>query len=116
MDWDKTATQPHFHRLFLPRARFIIPATILFLICCFAVPALMGNWYGYLAARIGPVRITYLFALSQFFVVWIVAALYVRATHIFDRDENALIDHTQKYLRTYRTYQPHSIPAQNNRN
>jgi uncharacterized membrane protein (DUF485 family) len=36
--------------------------------------------------KVGPVTVAFLFALSQFFMVWIVALLYVRAANIFDRD------------------------------
>ena len=34
---------------------------------------------------IGQVNLAYLFALSQFFVAWIIAGLYVRAANDFDR-------------------------------
>jgi uncharacterized membrane protein (DUF485 family) len=34
---------------------------------------------------IGQVNLAYLFALSQFFMAWIIAALYVRAANGFDR-------------------------------
>jgi uncharacterized membrane protein (DUF485 family) len=33
----------------------------------------------------GPVNLAYLFALSQFFTAWIIAALYVRAAARFDK-------------------------------
>jgi uncharacterized membrane protein (DUF485 family) len=34
---------------------------------------------------LGPVNLAYLFALSQFFMAWIIAGLYVRAAARFDR-------------------------------
>jgi uncharacterized membrane protein (DUF485 family) len=34
---------------------------------------------------IGSVNLAYLFALSQFFMAWIIAGLYVRAANRFDR-------------------------------
>jgi uncharacterized membrane protein (DUF485 family) len=34
---------------------------------------------------LGPVNLAYLFELSQFFMAWIIAALYVRAAARFDR-------------------------------
>ena len=46
--------------------------------------------------RVGPVNIAYLFALSQFFMAWIIAALYVRAANIFDRDAKAILDDTHR--------------------
>jgi uncharacterized membrane protein (DUF485 family) len=35
--------------------------------------------------RIGPVNFAYVFALSQFVVVWAIAGLYVKAANTFDR-------------------------------
>jgi uncharacterized membrane protein (DUF485 family) len=46
----------------------------------------------------GPVNLAYLFALSQFFMAWIIAALYVRAAARFDRMARGVIsgeDHEQ---------------------
>ena len=41
---------------------------------------------------IGNVNIAYLFALSQFFVAWIIAALYVKAANDFDRLSKDIIE------------------------
>jgi uncharacterized membrane protein (DUF485 family) len=38
------------------------------------------------------VNLAYLFALSQFFVAWIIAALYVRAAARFDKMAAGVID------------------------
>jgi uncharacterized membrane protein (DUF485 family) len=40
---------------------------------------------------VGPVNLAYLFALSQFFMAWIIAALYVRAAARFDRMANEVV-------------------------
>ena len=42
---------------------------------------------------IGPVNLAYLFALSQFFMAWIIAALYVRAAAGFDAQAEAIVGH-----------------------
>jgi uncharacterized membrane protein (DUF485 family) len=41
---------------------------------------------------IGQVNLAYLFALSQFFVAWIIAALYVKAANNFDRLAKDILD------------------------
>ena len=52
----------------------------------FALPVLVGYARPFMETRVfGAVNIAYLFALSQFFVAWIIAALYVRAAGRFDR-------------------------------
>ncbi len=44
---------------------------------------------------IGVVNLAYLFALSQFFVAWIIAALYVKAADDFDHLSHDIIDDAQ---------------------
>ena len=69
-----------------PQDRFIVPATIFFVVYYFALPVLVGYARPFMEQRVfGAVNIAYLFALSQFFVAWIIAALYVRAAGRFDR-------------------------------
>jgi uncharacterized membrane protein (DUF485 family) len=46
---------------------------------------------------IGPVNLAYLFALSQFFVAWIIAWLYVRAADRFDRMAASVLDHLGRH-------------------
>jgi uncharacterized membrane protein (DUF485 family) len=44
----------------------------------------------------GVVNIAYLFALSQFFMAWIIAALYLRAASRFDNMERGIIEKTRE--------------------
>jgi len=68
------------------KARFIVPATIFFIAYYFALPILVGYAPELMATRVfGPVNLAYLFALSQFFMAWLIAFLYVRAANRFDR-------------------------------
>ena len=49
-------------------------------------PVLVGYARPFMETRVfGAVNVAYLFALSQFFVAWIIALLYVRAAGKFDR-------------------------------
>jgi len=84
--WESIARSPRFQELLRAKRRFIIPAMIVFIVYYFALPTLVGYARPLMEKRIfGPVNIAYLFALSQFFVAWIIAALYVRAANRFDR-------------------------------
>ena len=96
VDWEKIAARSDFQSLLRRKARFIVPATIFFVVYYFALPALVGYARPFMVTRVGPVNIAYLFALSQFFMAWIIAALYVRAANNFDRDAKAILDETQK--------------------
>lgn len=76
------------------KARFIVPATVFFIVYYFALPILVGYAPKFMSRPvIGPLNIAYLFALSQFFMAWIVAALYMRAAGRFDAMARRLLDH-----------------------
>jgi len=86
IDWQALAASERFRNLLKAKRRFIIPAMIFFIVYYFALPVLIGYAKPFMEKRVwGPVNLAYLFALSQFFVAWIIAALYVRAAARFDR-------------------------------
>jgi len=86
IDWEKLAASERFRNLLKAKRRFIIPAMIFFIVYYFALPVLIGYARPFMEKRVmGPVNLAYLFALSQFFMAWIIAWLYVRAAARFDR-------------------------------
>ncbi|HKP05127.1 MAG TPA: DUF485 domain-containing protein [Chthoniobacterales bacterium] len=86
VNWEGLAASERFRNLLKAKRRFIIPAMIFFVVYYFALPALIGYAKPFMEKRVlGPVNLAYLFALSQFFVAWIIAALYVRAAARFDK-------------------------------
>jgi uncharacterized membrane protein (DUF485 family) len=62
-----------------------VPSFIFFVVYYFALPVLVGYAPAFMSTKVGPVNLAYLFALSQFFVAWIIAGLYVKAANNFDR-------------------------------
>lgn len=86
VDWEKLAGSERFRALLKAKRRFILPAMIFFIVYYFALPVLIGYARPFMEKRVlGPVNLAYLFALSQFFMAWIIAALYVKAAARFDR-------------------------------
>jgi uncharacterized membrane protein (DUF485 family) len=91
-DWNQIANDPGFAELKRAKRRFIVPATIFFIMYYFALPLLVGYRSEFMQRRVfGSVNIAYLFALSQFFMAWIIAALYVRAASRWDKMSAALL-------------------------
>ena len=83
--WETAAAHPEFRALLRAKKRFIVPATIAFVVYYFALPILVGYAPAFMSTPvIGPVNLAYLFALSQFFMAWTIAALYVRASRRWD--------------------------------
>jgi|SRR5215831_9867129 len=91
--WDRIAASRQFKDLMATKRIFIVPAFIFFVVYYFALPVLVGYAPAFLSTKvIGNVNIAYLFALSQFFVAWIIAGLYVRAANDFDRLSKDIIE------------------------
>lgn len=85
-EWDRIAETREFKDLMATKKSFIIPAFVFFIVYYFLLPILVGYAPQFMATKvIGVVNLAYLFALSQFFMAWTIAWLYVRAANNFDR-------------------------------
>jgi uncharacterized membrane protein (DUF485 family) len=92
-DWARLAATSEFKALLKAKARFIVPATVFFIVYYFSLPLLVGYAPELMARKVlGVVNVAYLFALSQFFMAWILAWLYVRAAGRFDRMARDVVD------------------------
>ncbi len=91
--WDEIATSKPFQDLMATKRTFIVPAFVFFVVYYFALPVLVGYAPQFMSTkRIGEGNLAYLFALSQFFVAWIIAGLYVRAANNFDQLAKDILD------------------------
>jgi uncharacterized membrane protein (DUF485 family) len=85
VNWAKLEASPEFVELKRAKVAFIVPAVIFFIVYYFTLPILVGYAPALMATKVfGALNVAYLFALSQFFMAWIIAALYVRAAGKFD--------------------------------
>ena len=83
--WESIAAGDEFKNLVASKRRFIIPATVFFVIYYFALPILVGYAPQFMARKVfGVLNLAYLFALSQFLMTWILAAIYLRAAGRWD--------------------------------
>jgi len=95
--WDRVAASREFRDLMATKKIFIIPAFIFFMVYYFLLPILVGYAPRFMTIKVwGDVNVAYLFALSQFFMAWIIAALYVRAADRFDALSRDIIEAAQK--------------------
>jgi uncharacterized membrane protein (DUF485 family) len=96
-NWEHVAAMDEFKSLIAAKLKFIVPATIFFLVYYFALPVLVGYAPQLMETKVfGVVNLAYLFALSQFFMAWILAALYLRAAGRFDNMARNVIDKIQR--------------------
>jgi uncharacterized membrane protein (DUF485 family) len=91
--WDRVAESQPFKDLMAIKRIFIVPAFLFFLVYYFLLPLLVGYAPRLMATKVwGNVNLAYLFALSQFFMAWVIAALYVKAGDRFDRISKDIVD------------------------
>ena len=91
--WDRVAASPEFRNLMATKKVFIIPAFLFFLVYYFLLPILVGYAPQFMSTKVwGNVNLAYLFALSQFFMAWIIAGLYVKAGDNFDKISKDIIE------------------------
>jgi uncharacterized membrane protein (DUF485 family) len=89
--WEAIAASPEFTSLLRRKAAFIVPTCVFFIAYYFALPVLVGFFPDLMKTRIGGINLAYGFALSQFFMVWGIAALYVRVAAKWDKQSAALV-------------------------
>jgi uncharacterized membrane protein (DUF485 family) len=91
--WHEIASSNEFKRLVRAKLRMVIPAILFFTIYYFALPVLVGYAPAFMERKvIGNVNLAYIFALSQFFVAWAIAALYLRAAARFDSMAKKIVE------------------------
>ena len=92
VDWERLEAKPEFRALIRNKARFIIGATIFFMAYYLALPILVGYFPDLMKQKVwGEVNIAYAFALSQFFMAWIMAYVYVRVATSWDKSAASVI-------------------------
>ena len=94
VNWERIAASPAYRGLVQGKKRFILPACAFFILYYFSLPVLVGFFPEFMAQPVwGKVNLAYLFALSQFFMAWILAGLYVAAANRFDRQVEEALEH-----------------------
>lgn len=96
-DWSAIAASAMFTDLIALKKAFIVPAFVFFLLHYIGLAVLLGYAPRLAAMRvISTVNVAYLFALLQFVVGWIVAALYLLAAAKFDALAEDLLAQLEK--------------------
>ena len=93
--WDRIIRSPLYRQMVAEKTRFVVAATLIFVVYYFALLVLVGYWPELMATQvIGVVNIAYLFALSQFFMAWLLAYLYMRIASRFDQMTQQILRET----------------------
>lgn len=92
VEWKRIAGDPDFRALMRRKLRLVVPATAFFIVYYFLLPVGVGWFPGLMEKKIwGDVNLAYLYALSQFFMAWVLAGIYAVVAARWDRSQNALL-------------------------
>lgn len=100
--WARVARTSAFQELMQRKKRFIIPATIFFLVFYMGLPVLAGFTTVLNAQVIGALSLAWIYALAQFVMTWTLLHLYVSRANKWDdivdrvRDEAASAGETRE--------------------
>lgn len=93
--WERIHRLPAYRAMIQRKTRFVVAATLFFLVYYFALPVLVGYAPEFVKQKVaGVVNVAYLFAFSQFFMAWILAYLYMRIAGRFDRETAEILEQT----------------------
>jgi|SRR5690348_9188641 len=95
-EWDRIAATKPFQDLMATKKVFIVPAFIFFIVYYFALPILVGYAPQFMSIKVGKVNLAYLFALSQFFMAWTIAWLYMKAADDFDSLAKDIVEQAEQ--------------------
>ena len=91
-EWEKLDQDPEFKDLYGKKVRAIVPLTIFFLVYYFALPVSVGYFPQFMETKvIGDINLAYLFALSEFFMAWIITAIYMSLAKRWDVEADQII-------------------------
>ncbi len=99
-DWHTIAAEPEFRQLVAMKRRFILPATVFFLLYYLSLPVLAG-FAPKLMARpaFAHLNLGFAFALSQFAMTWILLAIYLQRARRFDYLEAQIVRRVRSEFR-----------------
>lgn len=95
-DFEQIANNKEFKSLITAKKRFIIPLSVFFLVFYFMLPVLTSYTTILNRPAIGSITWTWVYALSQFVMTWVLCIIYVKKAGSFDHTANQIIDDHDK--------------------
>lgn len=99
-DWQSIENDADFRNLVAMKRRFIVPATVFFLLYYLALFVLVALEPGLMTRVIfWHLNLAYIFALSQFAMAWILLAIYLQRARRFDFLEAQIVRRVRSEFR-----------------
>jgi len=91
IDFEQVADSDQFRQFLKRKRKFLVPMTIFFMVFYFLLPICTSYTKFLNTPAIGDISWTWIFAFSQFVMVWVLSAIYVRKANSFDEEAEQII-------------------------
>ncbi|MFD1849764.1 DUF485 domain-containing protein [Oceanobacillus bengalensis] len=92
VDYVNVESSPQFKRFMANKRKFIVPLTIFFLVFYFLLPILTSYTTFLNTPAFGDISWVWIFAFSQFLMVWVLCTIYVKKANSFDKEADQIIE------------------------
>ncbi|WP_342429981.1 DUF485 domain-containing protein [Neobacillus sp. FSL H8-0543] len=96
IDYLKVKSSPQFKRFLSKKKQFLVPMTVFFMIFYFLLPIFTSYTTFLNTPAIGDISWTWIFAISQFVMVWVLSSIYVKKAASFDKESEQIINEQLK--------------------
>ena len=91
VDYEKVQSSPQFKQFLSKKKKFIVPLTVFFMIFYFLLPIFTSYTTFLNTPAFGNISWVWIFAFSQFVMVWVLSGMYVRKAASFDKEAEQII-------------------------
>lgn len=91
VDFVKIESSPQFKQFLSRKNKFIVPMTVFFMIFYFLLPIFTSYTTFLNTSAFGDISWTWIFAFSQFIMVWVLSSIYVKKAATFDKEAEQII-------------------------
>ncbi|MEH7125322.1 DUF485 domain-containing protein [Bacillus sp. JJ1532] len=92
VDYVKVTSSSQFKQFLSKKNKFLVPMTIFFMIFYFLLPIFTSYTTFLNTPAIGDISWTWIFAVSQFVMVWVISSIYVKKAASFDKEAEQIIN------------------------
>ncbi|MEH7239033.1 DUF485 domain-containing protein [Bacillus sp. JJ1562] len=96
VDFLKVKSSPQFKQFLSRKNKFILPMTVFFMVFYFLLPIFTSYTTFLNTPAFGDISWTWIFAVSQFVMVWVLSGIYVKKAATFDKEADQIINEQLK--------------------
>ena len=92
VDFERIQNSSDFKAFLSKKRKFLVPMTIFFMVFYFLLPILTSYTSFLNSPAIGDISWVWIFAFSQFVMVWVLSSIYVKKAASFDKEAEQIVE------------------------